>query len=286
MCYIPRIAFLDRILACRNADLGSFVAWHVGGAEVGRVHRARLPLLADVFVEQEGCWSLPGRDFGERSRRLARLVSELASRDEIRPVTGEFYPVTAAGGPPLLQVDRAAVPWFGVGSSGVHLNGYRWRDGVLHLWLAVRSRSKSTYPGHLDNLVAGGQAIGSSALSTLVKECGEEAGIAPKLAARAESKARITYVQQEGLGLKADTLQCFDLQLSDDFEPRAVDGEVESFRLLPVGEVVASLRGGDPWKPNSALVVLDFLLRHGALDGDLDTAARDRLWQALHGQLP
>ncbi|MCA8966035.1 MAG: DUF4743 domain-containing protein [Planctomycetes bacterium] len=286
MCYIPRIGYLDRILACRNADLGSFVPWRVAGAEVGRVHRDRVPRLAGVLEQEEGAWLLPGRDFGERSRHLASLVAELAAQGEIRPLTGEFYPVGAPGGPPLLQVDRAAVPWFGVGSSGVHLNGHLWRDGVLHLWLAERSRSKSTYPGHLDNLVAGGQAIGSSALTTLVKECGEEAGIAPQLAAQAEPKARITYVQQDGLGLKADTLQCFDLQLPDDFEPRAVDGEVESFRLLPVGEVAASLRGGDRWKPNSALVVLDFLLRHGALDAELDTAARSSLWQALHGQLP
>lgn len=286
MCYTRCIGYLDRILACRNADLGVFVPWRVAGAQVGCVHRDRVPLLVGVLEPQDGAWSLPGRDFGERSRRLARLSSALAARGEIRPLTGELYPVAAAGGPPLLQIDRAAVAWFGVGSSGVHLNGFLRRGGELHLWLAVRSHTKATYPGHLDNLVAGGQAIGSSAQATLVKEGGEEAGMAPKLAAAARSVARITYAQQDGLNLKADTLQCFDLEVPEDFVPRVVDGEVESFRLLPAAEVAASLRGDDVWKPNSALVALDFLLRHGVLDVELDAEARGRLWHALHGRLP
>ena len=42
-----------------------------------------------------------------------------------------------------------------------------------------------------------------------------------------------------------------------------ITGEVEQFRLLPIAEVLRSLREDLPvWKPNSALVAIDFLVRH------------------------
>jgi len=36
------------------------------------------------------------------------------------------------------------------------MNGYVEIDGQKHLWIAKRSHTKSTYPGMLDHLVAGG----------------------------------------------------------------------------------------------------------------------------------
>lgn len=39
---------------------------------------------------------------------------------------------------------------------GVHMNGYVERDGQKFLWIGKRSLTKSTYPGMLDHLVAGG----------------------------------------------------------------------------------------------------------------------------------
>ena len=73
-------------------------------------------------------------------------------------VTGwrdEDYPVAAAyGRPPLLRMERAGVPLFGVQGYGVHLNGYR-RDGSrLDLWVGRRAPDKSVAPDKLDNLVA------------------------------------------------------------------------------------------------------------------------------------
>jgi isopentenyldiphosphate isomerase len=186
----------------------------------------------------------------------------------------------APGAPPLLQVDRAAVAWFGVGARGVHANGFvRARDG-LGLWVARRARGKRTFPGCLDNLVAGGSSIGFRDEATLRKECHEEAGIPQDLAARAVAVGELRYDQQDGLSWKADTLACFDLELPADFVPQPVDGEVESFALLPLADVVRSLAGDDAWKPNCALVVVHFLLRHGALDA-LGGPACGELWRAL-----
>lgn len=280
--------YRERIRICRTADLGAFVPWFAGAMVAGRVHRDREPLLAgDPSFHRDGeRLQVVGEDFAARSRALAEAIDRLHRRGEVRAPLGEMYGVPGpGGGPPLLQVDRAAVAWFGVQATGVHLNGFV-RDRGVHLWVAERARGKRTFPGHLDNVVAGGRPIGLSAMATLVKECGEEAAIPPELAARAVPVGTIDYAQQDGLSLKVDSLACFDLELPADFVPTPHDGEVEGFRLWPVDEVAASLRNGGTWKPNSAMVALDFLLRLGLLDGELPVAERAHLWQQLRCGLP
>jgi len=279
----------ERIAACRRADLAQFVPWCVGDAVVGCVHRDRVPLLRDhaAFERDPDRLQLRGADFTERSIAIARVVDALHRRGEVRVPTLEMYPVTAgAGQPPLLQIDRTAVPWFGVRASGVHVNGHVPSPDGGRTWVAERSRGKRTFPGHLDNMVAGGQSIGMSPNDTVTKECAEEAAIPGHLAERAALVGWIDYAQQDGLSLKVDSLACFDLELPLDFQPAPSDGEVERFVSFSLPELAASLRSDDLWKPNSALVALHFLLRRGALDAELAADRRWRLWQHLHGQLP
>lgn len=278
----------ERIDACRRADLAQFVPWRVGNDIVGQVHRDRIALLRDhaAFTIGDDGVHLVGDDFVSRSAAIAAVIDALHRRGEVRVPTAEMYPVSAGRGrAALLQIDRTAVPWFGVRASGVHMNGLVVASGGLRTWIAERSRGKRTFPGHLDNMVAGGQSIGLDPAATLTKECAEEAAIPASLAERAAFVGHIDYVQQDGLSLKVDTLACFDLELPARFEPAPHDGEVERFVSFSVPELAASLRGDDLWKPNSALVALHFLLRIGALDRELDAAARWRLWQRLHGQL-
>ena len=77
-------------------------------------------------------------------------------------------------------MERAAVPWFGMKAYGVHINGFV-RDEktgeVSHLWVARRAKNKSTFPGMLDHIVAGGQPFGISPFENVIKECYEEANI-------------------------------------------------------------------------------------------------------------
>lgn len=274
---------LRRLAECHRAALEHFVPWHVGDEAVGWVHRERQERLAAGFACQPERLVLPGAAAEQRSARVATFVAALAATGEVRTPTGEYYPVRSPrDGTLLLQVDRCAVPWLGVPSEGVHLNGFRRADGELHLWLAVRARGKATFPGCLDNLVAGGQSLGYDAATTLAKECGEEAAIPPELANAARYVARHAYRQQDGLALKVDTLHCFDLELPTAFVPTPNDGEVESFRCWPVAEVLASLAGDDAWKPNSALVTIDFLLRMGVFD-PWPAAAQAALRAALRG---
>jgi len=280
-------ALLARIAVCHRADPSAFEPWFVDGVAVGRIHRERVPLVERAptpLRRDDGRLVLPGADYRARTDAFAALAQRLADAGDLPSLLGERYGVAGACRTPMLEVDRAAVAWFGVGARGVHLNGFvRDRDG-MSLWVARRARGKRTFPGCLDNLVAGGSSVGFADEATLRKECHEEAGMTESLAARAVAVGELRYDQQDGRSWKADTLACFDLELPADFAPRPVDGEVESFALRPVAEVVRSLAGDDPWKPNSALVVAHFLLRHGALDADVDATGRAALWRALGGR--
>ena len=284
------IGYLERILACHCADLSAFVPWHAGGVAAGFVHRDRVPRLLearDLLDFVDGRLVLAGDDFPARSASMEAVVRRLVAAGEVRAAQGESYPVFGpCGTEPLLQIDRAAVPWFGVHASGVHVNGWVRTAGGPDVWIARRARGKRTFPGHLDNVVAGGQPIGLTPLQTLVKECAEEAGIPAELASRALPVGVLDYAQQEGRSLKVDSLVCFDLELPPDFLPFPHDGEVEAFSRLKVDQLAASLFCDAPWKPNCAMVALHFLLRWGLLDGEASAAERWRLWQALHGALP
>ena len=73
-------------------------------------------------------------------------------------------------------------------------------------------------------------------------------------------------------------LATFDVRLPHGMVPINADGEVDEFRLLRTEELLASLRDDLPlWKPNSALVAIDFCVRHGLVEpsepGYLETLA-------------
>ena len=59
------------------------------------------------------------------------------------------------------------------------------------------------------------------------------------------------------------------VELPQGLVPLCADGEVDGFVLMPIPELLASLRDELPlWKPNAALVAVDFLVRHGLVNVD------------------
>ena len=46
------------------------------------------------------------------------------------------------------------------------------------------------------------------------------------------------------------------------------DGEVDAFMLWPIERVLETIRDTDQFKFNSALVIIDFLVRHGYINSD------------------
>jgi hypothetical protein len=76
-----------------------------------------------------------------------------------------------------------------------------------------------------------------------------------------------TMVEQ---GLRDDTLFLFDLELPADFVPQNTDGELTGFELWDIGAVMARVRETDDFKFNVAPALIDFFLRHGLLDPDVE----------------
>jgi 8-oxo-dGTP pyrophosphatase MutT (NUDIX family) len=264
--------FLDRVADCNRHDLSAYVPWSVAGRRIGHVRSDRVePLLASgggrVFVRGPLGLELTGASAAERSESVARCFAELRTSGLAKAPRGELYPaafpVRAA---PVCLVDRSYVAWLGVAAVGVHVNGFvRGPDGI-EMWVGFRARDKPTFPGQLDNVVAGGQPHGLGLLDNVRKECEEEAGIPEGLSRAALPVGAISYVFENDTGIKPDTMFCFDLELPRDFEPVPVDGEVERFERWSLDRVAERVAMTRDFKFNCNLVVIDFLVRHGCVD--------------------
>lgn len=262
------------------ANLDTYAPVRFQGTTVGYVDRTfavdHLERFPDVFVCDGGEVRLQQcledmKDLEERSCAVQQALLRLRDEGVITGWRDELYPVlTSFEAPPVLLMERAASVYFGIKAYGVHVNGYVEReDGGMDMWVARRAKSKPTWPGRLDHIVAGGQPHGISPTDNVVKECGEEAGIAKELAEKAVPVGAVSYCSEYSYGLKRDVLFCYDLKLPDEFVPVAVDGEVDDFCRMPVERVVDVVKrrveehGNDTYKDNCNLVVIDFLVRHG-----------------------
>ncbi|KAJ2725076.1 hypothetical protein GGI07_001544 [Coemansia sp. Benny D115] len=182
-------------------------------------------------------------------------------RNELYPVYGD---VSNSDGIAVM-IERAASYNFGIRTFGVHINGItKDASGNIKMWVAKRSATKQTWPGYLDQIVAGGIGNGMGVWDSVVKECGEEAGIPEKIAETTKTAGIIQYFTCSELGLQPETEFVFDLVLPCDFVPQPTDGEVEKFHLWSLDEVIDNLRSG-LFKPNCAVCIVDFLIRHGWL---------------------
>ncbi len=265
------MSYLDHIHACNNADLNRFVPFHVAGNRLGWLRpefAAKLAAWPDVFdVGADTVALIPAHvGFTARSAAVEGPLRALADAGEITGWREEPYPVMAVwGDPPLLQMERAASPHFGIRAWGVHMNGFVRRDERMHMWVAIRAKDKPTYPGMLDNMVAGGQPVGITPRDNLIKECAEEAGIPEDLSSRAWPVGVISYCHESSEGAKPDQMFCYDLELPADFTPVNTDGEIDSFELWPVEEVAARVRDSFDFKYNCNMAIIDFLVRYGYL---------------------
>lgn len=268
------MSFLDHIATCNEHDLGNFLPFDVAGERVGWIKKpfaGRLEAHPDTFVVSGDGVSLATGldDYPARSAAVDGVLRKFADRGLIPGWRGEYYPVGADfSGPHLMEMERAAVPYFGVRAYGVHVNGYV-RDGAdIHMWIARRSGGKQTYPNMLDNMIAGGQPVGISLNDNVVKEAWEEAAVPRELAARARPVGAISYCQETELGLKPDVMFNYDMELPPDFVPANTDGEVSEFYLWPAEKVMEVVETTAEFKFNCNLVIIDFCIRHGLIGPD------------------
>ncbi len=269
------MSFLDRINECNSHHPGNFVPFTSAGERVGLVKHGfarRLKNFPGAFAVGDGGVTMaPGLDtYDARTaaaddalRRLAEAGGITGWRDEPYPVGGPF------AGPHPMAMERAAIPFFGVRAYGVHVNGFaRDDDGSIRMWIARRAAGKQTYPGMLDNMIAGGQPIGIGLRENVIKEAAEEAAVPHDLASRAVPVGMVTYRHETEDGFKPDVMYAYDLELADDFRPVNTDGEISEFYLWPVARVMETVAETRDFKFNCNLIVIDFLIRHGLIGPD------------------
>jgi len=187
--------------------------------------------------------------------------------------------------PPLFYVERSACTLFGFKTYSIHLNGYmRTESGQIRMWIARRSKTKPTYPGQLDNTVAGQIAVDDGVMKTVIKECDEEASIPENIASLALPAGFLNYIIENERGIRPETIFVYDLELPSSFQPAAHDDEVSDFYLMSMDEVKEAISSVE-FKPDSALVILDFLIRHGYIDPDTEPNFID-FAQGCKKQLP
>lgn len=269
------------------ARTNTYYQLHVTGHDypLGRL----LPSVAEVFRNIPN-WSLDdeertltltaGTNAEERSKAVETTFLAMRETGHFKVLDkwrNELYPVYGKNRELLFNVERSASPLLGVVSYGIHLTAYTrsQESGEIKIWTPRRARTKQTYGGMLDNAVAGGIASGESPFESLVRECAEEASLEEDLV-RAKAKAAGTvtyyYIRDQRAGGETGLMQpecqyIYDLELPDDVIPKPGDDEVEEFYLWTVDEVKEAMQKGE-FKPNCALVVLDFFVRHGLLTSE------------------
>lgn len=264
--------YLDHVRRCNAHDMADYVPWRIAGRTAGYVRHAlarRLVDFPDVFsVGATGLALAETLDtLAKRGEAMEGLLARLREEGLCGAARNEPYAVVErVGGPQLMTVDRTAASILGIISTGFHLNGTVSAGGDLAMWIARRSLTKITFPGQLDNIVAGGQPATISVAENVIKECQEEADIPAGLARQARPVGLISYTMAVADGLRRHAMYVYDLDMPEDFTPRPFDGEVENFQLMAIADVAGIVQSSlDDFKFNCSLVVIDFLIRHGMI---------------------
>ncbi|KAL8731648.1 MAG: hypothetical protein Q9166_003336 [cf. Caloplaca sp. 2 TL-2023] len=236
---------------------------------------------------------LPQSDTIDLTLRKARTMQKFRVLEKWR---NELYTIHREDsiepmGERVISMERSGSPLFGIVTYGVHMTAYVNTQDGMKIWVPKRAQGK-TYGGMLDNTVAGGIATGEQPFDCIVREAAEEASFPEELVrSRAKPCGTISYFsfRDERAGGERGLLQpevqfVYDMEVGADVIPKPCDDEVEDFRLWTIGEVQGALLEG-LFKPNCALLLLDFFIRHGIL-----TAQNEKHYveivSRLHRKLP
>ncbi len=270
-------AIAARLTSVLARPTGHFLRLVARGCVVGWLDPARASRLAtfpDIFVIADDAIVLSEalNDEPARTAALDQVARQLSADGLLSAWRNERYAVAAAfDAEPIFLLERAAARYFGIVTHAAHVNGLvRGTDGPT-MWIARRSPTKAIDPGMLDNLVGGGIAAGHTVAGTVVKEAWEEAGAAADLAATACRAGTVHICRAQPDGLQRETIHVHDLWLPAEFVPHGQDGEVVAHRLVSLAEaarLIALGDGPDVVTADASLVVLDCLIRHGAIAAD------------------
>lgn len=261
------MSFLDKIARCNQFNPLDAYPFFVEHQQIGWIKREHEPALREFsnyfnFSNEEIHLHAQLSTYEARTAALASVVEKLKQRGLLSNWRGEIYEIARSReSPPVFALERGATAFFGVPAYGTHLNGFTYYSGELYIWIAQRSKHLIVAPGQLDNISAGGLPKGLTPLQNVIKEAWEEAQLPPSLTKNAIACGEVSYLLNTPKGILVDTMFCYDLELSPDIVPKTDGAEVESFSCLPARSVYDLVKNTDKFKYNSALVMIDFLIR-------------------------
>jgi len=269
------MGFLFHISHCNQYDLKEFFPWSISGKTVGYVHKKHakcLEAFPKIFVSMSDHFALSDTLVNPRNRTMAieaMLKILRAEYPKLRKLNEKYAVKENVNGKTLMEIDRGAADFFGILNTGVHLNGISKSHKNKKMWVATRSEQRKTFPGELDNIVAGGQPSNITRQENVIKECYEEASIPEDLAKASEPKGFVSYNMQAGTTLRRKILYVYDLYLPNSFIPLPNDNEVKKFDLIPIDTVMEIVKNRPhAFKYNCNLVIIDFLIREGLINDD------------------
>ncbi|KAI0874429.1 thiamine pyrophosphokinase-related protein [Hypoxylon argillaceum] len=290
---------LDLLNACDDfplaqKDLAKYTEtvnryYHFKAASVPATLGLVIPSVAQVFGKYPG-WTVDegstpktliltgSHDETSRSKLVAETLQQMRSESEfdvLKKWRNELKPSYGPSGELLFSMERAAVPLLGLVAYGIHMVAYTRPDPneEPQIWISKRSKKVKIYPGYLDNTVAGGISTGETPYDSLIREAHEEASLPSYLVRRkVKSCGTLSYfhIRNAKAGGEVGLLQLdihflFEIELPTDVKLALCDDEVEWYQLWTVDQVKDGLAAGQ-FKPNFALVMLDFFIRHGILN--------------------
>jgi 8-oxo-dGTP pyrophosphatase MutT (NUDIX family) len=191
-----------------------------------------------------------------------------------------------------VNIERFATGLFGITTRGAHIVAYSIDGSGMSVWIPRRSAHLYTYPNELDTTVAGGVKAGVPPFQTIIEEAFEEASL-PETLIREKAVCRgvISHMNvtgkdfpgEQGL-VTPDYVYVYDIELPWDVVPKPHDDEVSSFALMGVDELKEALLR-EEFKPDSAAVLVDFLVRHGVITPENEPDFVD-ISMRLHRRLP
>jgi 8-oxo-dGTP pyrophosphatase MutT (NUDIX family) len=259
--------FLAQIARCNQFSPETALPFFVENQQIGWVKHRHATILHSfshdfIFPEDKVQFHPRFATYEERTMALRQIVSALKKQGCLLNEAEEIFDIAPAyGEKPLFALARDATAFFGVPGCGTHVNGFTYHDEQLFIWVARRSTRCVVAPGRLDNLSAGGLPKGTTPLQNVIKESWEEARLPAPLSKKAVPCGQISYLMDTPRGVRPDTILIFDLELAPTVIPMADGIEVDSFACLPATQVYDLIKNTQEFKHNSALVMIDFLMR-------------------------
>ncbi|WYZ36024.1 hypothetical protein EsH8_X_000671 [Colletotrichum jinshuiense] len=167
-------------------------------------------------------------------------------------------------------------PIFGIVTTGAHLNIFQGSGKDTKIYVARRSANKSAFGCYLDQCVAGGFDFqqDKTALDCLLREAKEELkkGLPKNLDKEIKRCKSIKYFDirdkrwgAEYIGIPEAGIKVpFDIELKEKIAITGNKQDIVGIKSMSIDEVMNALLAGQ-FKPNCALIMIDFLIRHNLI---------------------